>query len=221
MPGANDSLILKEQAELQVAPFLFDSEDLPKIDKSKPKFHCTGERLFRDRLDVYKAVVRMLAEPGVTILEICRICHVTDNVVRSVKARENISIAHEKKTVLGSITHGLRLASERVIEVMPTASAKDALLGVGILTEKMQLLSGDVTERVAHVEDNICTKESWEAYLQSMMPADAHEVPSGMGLEAVKFPAKELTNGGSENGAQNEPEPAGDGAVVILKEAAV
>ena len=147
MPQPNGSLILKEQAENAAAPF-FPDFDLPKIDKEKPKFHCTGERLFRDRLDIYKAVVRLLADPGVTIRTICQECHVTDDVVRSVKARENIPIALQKRHILSSITHGLRLASERVIEVMPTASPRDALIGVGILGEKMQLLSGDATARI-------------------------------------------------------------------------
>ena len=143
----NESLIAKEQAQREIAPF-FPNFELPEVDRSKRKFHCTGERLFRDRPDVYKAVVRMLAEPGVTILNICRTLHVTDDVVRSVKERENISIAQEKKTVLANITHGLRLASERVIELMPEAPVRDALIGVGILGEKMQLLDGEPTARI-------------------------------------------------------------------------
>src|SRR5438270_1146903 len=118
MPGTNESLILKEQAELEKAPFLFSEDDLPRIDKSKPKFHCTGERLFRDRPDVYKAVVKLVAEPGVSVRTICRECHVSDHTVRSVAAREQIPIATVKKQVLSNITHGLRLASERVIELM-------------------------------------------------------------------------------------------------------
>src|SRR2546426_12256502 len=129
---SSDSLILKEQAEIEAAPF-FPNFDLPEIDKTKPKFNFTGDRLFRDRPDVYKAVVHLLAEPGVTVRTICRELHVTDDTVRAVKARENISIAAEKKTVLSNITHGLRLASERVIELMPTASTRDSLIGVGIL----------------------------------------------------------------------------------------
>src|SRR5438552_3724095 len=67
MSNTNGSLILKEQAELAATPFLFSENDLTKIDKTKPKFHCTGERLFRDRPHVYKAVVKLLAEPGVSV----------------------------------------------------------------------------------------------------------------------------------------------------------
>ena len=143
---AKDSLILKEKAELEAAPFLFSEDDLPEVDKTKPKFHCTGERLFRDRPDVYKTVVRMLAEPGVSIRSICATLHVTDDTVRAVKERENVSIAAEKKTVLKNIAHGLRLAPERVTQLMPEASAKDALIGVGIFGDKMALL-GDEADR--------------------------------------------------------------------------
>jgi hypothetical protein len=147
MAAPNESLIVKEQAELEAAPFLPDL-DLPEIDKAKPKFHCSGERLFRDRPDIYKALVMLLAEPGVSIRTMCRELHVSDHTIRSVAAREQISIATVKKQVLSNITHGLRLASDRVIEMMPTASTRDALIGVGILGEKMQLLGGDVTARI-------------------------------------------------------------------------
>src|SRR2546430_2401860 len=100
MSKSNESLILKEQGDAAAAPFLFSENDLPEIDKTKPKFHCTGERLFRDRPDVYKAVVRLLAEPGVSIRTICRECNVSDHTIRSVAAREHIAIATVKKEVL-------------------------------------------------------------------------------------------------------------------------
>jgi hypothetical protein len=164
------SLILREQAELEAQPFLFPEAELPRIDRTQPKFHFTGERLWRDRPDVYKLVVKLLAEPGVSIRSICATCHVTDDTVRAVKERENIAIAAEKKTALSNITHGLRLASERVIEMLPSASAKDALLGVGILTDKMQLLSGDVTARVEVNEKKIDIYQHWKDFLAHKGP---------------------------------------------------
>ena len=148
MSKDNESLILKEKTELEATPFLFSDEQLPEIDKTQRRFHCTGERLYRDRPDIYRGVVRMLAEPGVSIRSICATLHVTDDTVRAVKERENIPIAAEKKAVLTNVTYGLRLASERVIELMPEASARDALIGVGILGDKMALLGGQPTIRV-------------------------------------------------------------------------
>lgn len=92
--------------------------------------------------------MQLVAEPGVSVRTICRECHVSDHTVRSVADRERIPIATQKKQVLSNITHGLRLASERVIELMPEASTRDALIGVGILGEKMQLLSDGPTMRI-------------------------------------------------------------------------
>jgi hypothetical protein len=214
----SDSLILKEQAEIEAAPF-FSNFDLPEIDKTKPKFNFTGDRLFRDRPDVYKAVVLLLAEPGVTVRTICRELHVTDDTVRAVKARENISIAAEKKRVLSNITHGLRLASERVMELMPTASARDSLIGVGILGEKMQLLAGDATIKIdigpcvnhaaelKELHDRITEK------FQSMKRAEALEVRPDTGLNGENTEQKALTDGAEllpeiEAASHNEPAAA-------------
>jgi hypothetical protein len=140
MSKNNESLILEEKAKSDEAPFLFSEDDLPKVDKAKPKFHCSGERLPRERPDVYKAV-----EPGVSIRTICRESHASDHTIRSVGAREEISIPARKKEVLSNIRHGLRLATEPVIETRPEASTRDALISVGILAEKDALLSGSPT----------------------------------------------------------------------------
>jgi hypothetical protein len=189
MKATNESLILKDRAELEAAPF-FPNFDLPEIDKAKPRFHCTGERLFRDRKDVYEAVVKLLAEPGVSIREICRTLHVTDDTVRSVKERENISIAALKKGVLSKLTHGLHLASDRVIEMMPSASARDALLGVGILADKVQLLSGEATIRVEQTErEDIFA--SWAEFVRSL---EVKNEASRTYLDGGNFPQTTLAD---------------------------
>jgi hypothetical protein len=192
------SLIQKEQAELEMAPYLFSENELPPIDKTKPKFHCTGERLFRDRREIYDACVQMLAEPGCTIRSICATLHMTDDTVRAVKEREGISIAAQKKTVLSNITHGLRLASERVIELMPEASTRDALIGVGILGEKMQLLSEGATQRIditSHVNIQEEMKKLYDKInerFSAAKQANVIEVHTGIGGE--NSPAKALAD---------------------------
>src|SRR6266536_4646629 len=217
MSNANgSSLILKEQAELAAAPFLFSEDDLPRIDKEKPKFHCTGERLFRDRPDVYKAVVKLLAEPGVSVRTICRNLHVSDHTIRSVAAREGIALAAVKKEVLANITHGIRLASERVIELMPEASARDALLGVGILGDKMALLSGEPTVRVeiGRFDLGAELRKLEEVAMEKMRQAKAHVIDPSvledgsanvaeMGVEAKNIEQKALMNG--EHDATSAP----------------
>jgi hypothetical protein len=213
MRAEKQSLILKEQADLEAAPFLFSNDQLPEIDKTKPKFHCTGERLFRDRRDVYEMVVKLLAEPGVSIRTICRECHVSDHTIRSVADREGISIATAKKEVLANIRHGLRLATERVIEVMPEASPRDALIGVGILAEKEALLSGAATVRV-EVNQRVDIPGQLQAMLneatEKMKLAQAREI----GLDVKNPEQKALMNGEQAFGADN-----GSGNLVIEADA--
>ncbi|MFZ3377042.1 MAG: hypothetical protein WA183_15955 [Chthoniobacterales bacterium] len=202
MSRTNGSLILKESAEIEGAPF-FPNFDLPEIDKAKPKFHCTGERLFRDRPDVYKAVVQLIAEPGVSVRTICRECHVSDHTVRSVAEREQIPIATVKKQVLSNITHGLRLASERVIELIPEASPRDALIGVGILGEKMQLLGGEALCRIdLNVKFDI--GEKMDKLTEALRAARAKRVTGNkvidgkiieIGVGAENIESKALANG--------------------------
>lgn len=196
MAQVNGSLILKEQAELVAAPFLFSGDDLPRINKENPKFHCTGERLFRDRPDVYKAVVALLAEPGVSVRTICRECHVSDHTIRSVASREGIAIAAVKKEVLSNIAHGMRLASERVIELMPEANARDALIGVGILGDKMALLGGEPTARVeiGHFDVVVAMNELMEEARAAMKRAKVSEI----GLAGESPEQKALMNGDHE-----------------------
>jgi hypothetical protein len=207
MSKDNQSLILKEQAELEAAPYLFSEDELLKIDKAKPKFHGTGERLFRDKPERYKAVVKLLAEPGVSVRTICRELHVSDHTVRSVASREKIPIATVKKEVLSNITHGMRLASERVIELMPEASARDALLGVGILGDKMALLSGEPTARieVQHFDFAAELQRLHDEAEQIIKQAQVREID----LDGEKSEQKALMNGdrerpcGPQNGAGN------------------
>jgi hypothetical protein len=172
------SLILKDQEKAAQQPFLFDDENLV-IDRTRPKYHCTGERLHRVDPERYAAVVKALADPGLTIKTICETLHVSEECLRAVKAREKIPINEEKLILLGNITHGLRLATERTIETMPNASTKDAVLAVGILTDRMQVLTGEATAIVEHREPRDIFKE-YEDMLRSVgaHPDQANEIPS-------------------------------------------
>jgi hypothetical protein len=89
--------MLREREELEAEPFLFSEDDLPKVDRTNPTFRCTGEGLWRDRPDVYKRIVKLLAEPKVSVRSICATCHRSDDTVRAVKERENIAIVAQKK----------------------------------------------------------------------------------------------------------------------------
>src|SRR4029453_10507167 len=113
MSDTHESLILKDQKEKAAQPFLFDDDEESAIDRTRPKYHCTGSKLFRDDPVRYAKVVKALADPGLTIRTICETLHISEECLRAVKAREKIPINEEKLILLGNISHGLRLATER------------------------------------------------------------------------------------------------------------
>jgi hypothetical protein len=139
---------MSELAVADGALFSFFGEDLPRIDRKKPQWDCTGEYFKKLRPDVYAAVLAALAEPGVSWRSICRAFHVSYHTLASIYEKEQPNLATQKRVIFSTITRGLRLCAERVEELAPEMSAKDAIIGTGVLTEKMQLLAGEATSRV-------------------------------------------------------------------------
>src|SRR5437868_13634224 len=107
MGMAAESLILEremeeERGDSQLSLFVAAKIVVPKIDRSKDAFDYNGERLFRDRPDIYDAAVKLLAEPrdgpdGISRREICRTLHLNSRTLRAVEIREGIPIATQKK----------------------------------------------------------------------------------------------------------------------------
>lgn len=162
--AAAESLILAEAeqgndaAEDQLS-FLSIGE-FPKIDKSARVFNCTGERLFRDRPDIYKLAVVLLAEPGMAWRQIMRTCHMSYHTLVAVAEREQIPVATQKREILKSVTRGLRMCAERVEELSSELSGRDAIIGLGVCAEKMQLLSG---EAMSYIEVRHSAGNSFDA----------------------------------------------------------
>jgi hypothetical protein len=119
-----------------------------KIDRSGPVKRYTATVLFRDKPELYRAIVVLGAEPGMSIRRICKITHCADETVKAVLAREPVAVGAHKKQLLGEGRLVQRASLERLSELSPTMSAKDAALTFGIVTDKIELLSGGVTSRV-------------------------------------------------------------------------
>src|SRR4029453_10798858 len=75
---------------------------LSQPHRPKSKGNYTGERLKVLRPETYRRVVELLAEPRehVSIREICRQCHVTDDTVRAVEKREAVPVAARKEALM-------------------------------------------------------------------------------------------------------------------------
>jgi hypothetical protein len=101
--------------------------------------------------------VELLAEPRehVSIREICRQCHVTDDTVRAVEKREAVPIAARKQALMVQAARIAKLAYDRVEDQIDTAPLPQAVVTAGVFTDKLQLLSGDATARLENFNFNM------------------------------------------------------------------
>src|SRR5439155_21189516 len=131
-----------------------DGQPLSQPNGAKPKGNYTGERLKALRPETYRRVVELLAEPRehVSIREICRQCHVTDDTVKAVEKREAIPIATRKEALMVQAARIAKRAYDRVEDQIDSAPLPEAVVTAGVFTDKLQLLSGDVTSRLLSVD---------------------------------------------------------------------
>jgi hypothetical protein len=130
---------------------------LSQPDRPKPKGNYTGERLKLLRPETYSRVVELLAEPRehVSIREICRRCHVTDDTVKAVEKREAIPIAARKQALMVQAARIAKLAYDRVEDQIDNAPLPQAIVTAGVFTDKFQLLSGDAAARAFNLNVNV------------------------------------------------------------------
>jgi len=117
-------------------------------DQGKPKGNYTGERLKQLRPETYRRVVQLLAEPRehVSIREICRQCHVTDDTVKAIELREAVPIAARKQALMLQAARIAKLAADRVEDQIDTAPLPQAVVTFGVMTDKIALLSNETSQ---------------------------------------------------------------------------
>ena len=111
----------------------------------------TGERLFRDRPEVYQEIIRLYAEKQ-GIRMIARICKVSVNTVYAVLEREPAAVETAKKRIINNLRKAAEIGSERMPEVMQELAADKLAVPLAITLDKLQLLTGEPTARVEKVE---------------------------------------------------------------------
>jgi hypothetical protein len=123
----------------------FRSDNL--VDHGKPKGNYTGERLKQLRPETYREVVRLLAEPRehVSIREICRRCHVTDDTAKAVEQREAVPIAARKQELMIQAARIAKLAADRVEDEIDNAPLPQAVVTFGVMTDKIVALSNETS----------------------------------------------------------------------------
>ena len=120
-------------------------------EQSKPKGRFTGERLLRERPRVYRKVVELLAEPGMSINQITKFCRVSEHTVRAVRDREAVSIAERKQRLMSIFGNVAEIGAERMEELAGKASLRDAGTTAGIATDKLLALTGQMQSSKSRV----------------------------------------------------------------------
>jgi hypothetical protein len=87
--------------------------------------------------------VELLAEPGMSINKITKLCRVSEHTVRAVREREAVSIAERKQRLMSIFGNVAEMAAERMEELAPQATLRDAGMAAGIATDKLLALGSD------------------------------------------------------------------------------
>ena len=164
-----------------------NGQPLSQPHRAKPKGNYTGERLKMLRPEIYRRVVRLLAEPRqyVSYREICRQCHVTDDTVKAVEQREAVPIATRKQALMEQAARIAKLAADRVEDQIDSATLPQAVVTMGVMTDKVLALSADPALIIRHEHQYLhahkhhfqaITEETIDAIL-AQLPDDAEQQP--------------------------------------------
>jgi predicted Zn-ribbon and HTH transcriptional regulator len=174
----------------------------------KRKGNYTGERLKALRPQTYRRVLELLAEPRehVSIREICRQCHVTDDTVKAVEKRETISIAARKQELAVQAARIAKLAYNRVEDQIDSASLPQAVVTAGVFTDKFHLLTGDATPHLQSFNLNIKRVDVAAHFnkLNAMIKEKAKENAS-MARQQLALTGRETI---ADSGAETGPGPS-------------
>jgi hypothetical protein len=172
----------------------------------------TGDRLFHQRPDVYKAVVMLLAQ-RLGVIRIGKLLSVSPNTVMAVRDREGATIDTVKLRLADVAHNGALLASESILEALNSIAPNAKNLGVkelkelavvyGILVQNGQLLAGQPTARVEMGELQKPQHEDFNRYLANLPTAQVIDIAGAdsTGLAGEKSAAK--------SGAPGTADPSG------------
>jgi len=175
------SLIIEQDAALAQQPVLFSLPDEveQKLDQDG---HYTAERLWRSRPDTYRTIVHLLQQ-GQSIRAIKRACRVHHLTIAAVAERERIAIDTGKEKVLANLRIAQSMLAESIIEDVVDGNLKPEAkpIALGIITEKIELLSGGVTQRIETTQTPSDAPRTWEEWMDRMKRVKGSDTGLGVG----------------------------------------
>jgi hypothetical protein len=134
--------------------------------------HYTGERLLRDRPEIYEAITKMLAS-RVPIKQIKAFLGVHHLTIAAVAEREAPSFDTMRKRLTAQAAVALEIVGDEIIENVLEGRIKPSELphAYGTLFDRYQLLTGGATVRIEKIEAEDVHAQL-EKYLDELPEAD-------------------------------------------------
>ena len=194
-----ESLVLAAEAQSLAAPSFFPgwaSDQFEMLEGATHGHDFTGQRLFERDPEKYSVVISLIAEGTVPDAYIAKLCGVSRNTVNGVREREKIPVEQEKERILKNVRTGLRMVTERIVELAPGMSARDAIIAAGVLAEKMQLLSGEATAIIITAGEKV-KHQDFNSLIDALPAADATVIEMGYPGGMAEQRGGALAGGGS------------------------
>lgn len=166
------SLLKAAEAE-QLLPMELPPAAAAALDAEEAHGNFTGDRLFSQDPDRYRACVEMLGRMA-PVSMIAKVLRVSPNTVRAVREREGETIDDLKKRTVAHLAKFVGIAAERFAEEADSIDIEKLAIPMGIATEKLLLLTGQATSRVERI-DAAPAPVDFSAYLDSIPEAQAAE----------------------------------------------
>lgn len=196
-----------EQAELIPLELLPDTYSRPE----DPTGRSTGERVERDRPQLYASIVAALGE-GFGIRQSARAFRIHRDTVAAIRDRESARIGPLKQATARNLRRFAAIASERMLEEVDTLSPLQLAIATGIAIDKSQLLEGQATSITEHrsADKRIEDLDTVIAELEEPVPATG--LPGGTGgqkgiglpepMPALRGSDMEMSEAGASGGDQ-------------------
>lgn len=190
-PGIRGHSLLKQGEDIATLPDNLPPEEL--LDQALTKAGFTGtfaaDWFEKKKPNTYRAICFALAK-GYPFRDIAYILKVSTGTIAAIAERECNNLPPAKETILAKLKTGSRMAAERVLELMPSLDGRDAVIALGILTDKMLLLSGEANVIVAKQRE-APTHDDFNAMIQALPNADAKVIDNQSGIVNQARPGAE------------------------------
>ena len=185
------SLLSAPPAPAQLSFFAEDEIGSEYIGSPARQGQYTGEELYRDRPEVYREVVRLLADPTVSIRAIKRMCKVHHLTIEAIAQREAVGVDTHRKALASLTGVAARVTIERFLEVVDEIKPDNLMVSGGILIDKLQLLSGGVTSRVGREIPTDDLRGDLQKLIDALPAADA-QVIDAVETGSLASPPKQM-----------------------------